>query len=145
MMMMMTVIDDGDDGNDGEDGDGSDVSDDGGDSEDGDDGQGGHYIRRVYKIGATPTVLLFIKFGLIRLLPWRPLNCAPWLRAIKLKIGMPREHHEFPRLPSARFAAPTGTRAVAVSSRGYLLGLRKSNFKQEWQNKRHEALTRHDT
>jgi len=29
--------------------------------------------------------------------------------------------------------------------RGYLLGLRKSNFKQEWQNKRHEALTRHDT
>ena len=78
----------------------------------------------VYEIGATPTVLLFIKFGLIRLLPWRPLNCAPWLRAIKLKIGMPRDHHEIPRLPGARVAAPTGTRAIAVSRRGYQLGLR---------------------
>ena len=76
-------------------------------------------------------VLLFIKFGLERLLPWRPLNCAPWLsmgscglRAIKLKIGMPRDHHEIPRLPGARVAAPTGTRAIAVSRRGYQLGLR---------------------
>ena len=80
-------------------------------------GQTQHYIRRVYKIGATPTVLLFIKFGLIRLLPWRPLNCAPWFRAIKLKIADAREHHEFPRLRKYRFAAPTATRAIAVASR----------------------------
>ena len=65
----------------------------------------------------------------------------PWSKAIKLKIGEPREHHEFPRLPSARFAAPTATRAIAVARRGYLLGLRESNFKQAWQNKRHETLT----
>ena len=71
----------------------------------------------VYKIGATPTVLLFIKFGLIRLLPWRPLNCAPWFWAIKLKIADAREHHEFPRLRKYRFAAPTATRAIAVASR----------------------------
>ena len=69
---------------------------------------------------------------------------APWLRSLKLQIGMPREHHELPRLPSARFAAPTATRAIAVARRGYLLGLRESNFKQEWQNNRHETLTRHD-
>ena len=57
---------------------------------------------------------------------------------------MPREHHEFPRLPSARFAAPAAMRAIARQAGGYLLGLRESNFKQEWQNKRHETLTRHD-
>ena len=71
----------------------------------------------VYKIGAMPKVLLFIKFGLIRLLPWRPLNCAPWFRAIKLQIADAREHHEFPRLRKYRFAAPTATRAIAVASR----------------------------
>ena len=70
--------------------------------------RGTHCGISVYKIGATPTVLLFIKFGLIRLLPWRPLNCAPWFRAIKLKIADAREHHEFPRLRKYRFAAPTG-------------------------------------
>ena len=106
-----------------------------------------HYIRRVYKIGAMPKVLLFIKFGLIRLLPWRPLNCAPWFRAIKLKISEARGHHEFPRLRKYRFAAREREPSLSPvdARRGYLLGLRKSNFKQEWQNKRHEALTRHGT